>query len=134
MAAWLANKQNLSAPLTLPALTQIPPLPAPAPDFRHGGRRWTIIVIIVAIIIGIGASGLERIGAWPLEIVKRSDAEQGFEVLPRRCVVERTFAYLNQNRRLAKELDATITGAEIWLYIATSGLSAAPLLRPFNAA
>jgi transposase len=36
------------------------------------------------------------------EIVKRSDRTKGFVVLPRRWVVERTFAWLNRCRRLAK--------------------------------
>ena len=35
---------------------------------------------------------LKRIGEWTLEIIRRSDTAQGFEVLPRRWVVERTFA------------------------------------------
>ena len=35
---------------------------------------------------------LDRIGEWTIEIVKRSDTAKGFEVLPRRWVVERTFA------------------------------------------
>ena len=37
------------------------------------------------------------------EIVKRSDRTKGFVVLPRRWVVERTFAWLNRCRRLAKD-------------------------------
>jgi transposase len=37
------------------------------------------------------------------EIVKRSDAAKGFEVLPRRWVVERTLSWLGRCRRLAKD-------------------------------
>jgi transposase len=40
-----------------------------------------------------------------VEIVKRSDAAKGFKVLPRRWVVERTFAWLNRCRRLAKDYE-----------------------------
>ena len=40
-----------------------------------------------------------------LEIVKRSDDIKGFVVFPRRWVVERTFSWLERNRRLAKDLE-----------------------------
>jgi transposase len=35
---------------------------------------------------------LEKMGRWTVEIIKRSDSAKGFEVLPRRRVVERTLA------------------------------------------
>jgi transposase len=38
-----------------------------------------------------------------IEIVKRSDTARGFEVLPKRWIVERTIAWLNRCRRLAKD-------------------------------
>ena len=41
-----------------------------------------------------------RTGAWKLEIVKRANVS-GFEVLPKRWIVERTFAWISRNRRLA---------------------------------
>ncbi len=62
---------------------------------------------------------LEKLGQWTLEIVKRSDAAKGFQLLPRRWVVERTFAWLGRNRRLAKDFEATIASAQAWLMIAS---------------
>lgn len=61
---------------------------------------------------------LEKISKFTLEIVKRSDAVKGFEILPRRWVVERTFAWLGRCRRLAKDFERTIASAEAWIYIA----------------
>jgi transposase len=54
-----------------------------------------------------------------VEIVKRSDTAKGFQLLPRRWVVERTIAWLNRNRRLAKDFEATIESAQAWLMIAS---------------
>ena len=62
---------------------------------------------------------LAKLGKWTIEIVKRSDAARGFVVLPRRWVVERTLAWLNRNRRLAKDFEASIESATTWLYIAS---------------
>ena len=61
---------------------------------------------------------LEKIGCWTMEIVKRSDKAKGFEVIPRRWVVERTFAWLGRCRRLAKNWEKSILSAESWLLIA----------------
>jgi transposase len=61
---------------------------------------------------------LEQIGDWTVEIIKRSNSAKGFEVLPRRWVVERTFAWLGRCRRLAKDWEKTIASAEAWLLIA----------------
>ena len=62
---------------------------------------------------------LARLGTWTLEIVKRSDTAKGFVLLPRRWVVERTFAWFGRNRRLAKDFEKTIESAEAWLLIAS---------------
>ena len=40
-----------------------------------------------------------------VEIVKRSDSAKGFEVIPKRWVVERTLAWLSRCRRLAKDFE-----------------------------
>jgi transposase len=61
---------------------------------------------------------LRKVGKFTLEIVKRTDKAKGFEVLPRRWVVERTFAWLGRCRRLAKDFERTIETAEAWVLIA----------------
>src|SRR6202011_3968632 len=45
---------------------------------------------------------LTKFGNWTIEIVKRTADAAGFQLLPRRWVVERTLAWLNRNRRLAR--------------------------------
>jgi len=61
---------------------------------------------------------LKAIGRWTIQIVKRSDTAEGFEVLPRRWVVERTFAWLGRCRRLSKDWEKSIASAEAWVLIA----------------
>jgi transposase len=56
-------------------------------------------------------------GEWTIEIVKRSDTAKGFVLLPRRWVG--TLAWLNRNRRLAKDVERTIESALTWRYIAS---------------
>lgn len=61
---------------------------------------------------------LKAIGRWTVQIVKRSDAVEGFEILPRRWVVERTFAWLGRCRRLSKDWEKSIASAKAWILIA----------------
>jgi transposase len=72
---------------------------------------------------------LARLGKWTIEIIKRSDIAKGFQLLPHRWVVERTIAWLNRNRRLAKDFEASIESATSWLYIAAVKLLARRLAR-----
>lgn len=55
---------------------------------------------------------------WTLQIVKRSDDVTGFEVLPRRWVVERTFGWLGRYRRLSKNYEAKPETTEALIKIA----------------
>ena len=75
---------------------------------------------------------LRRIGKWTIEIIKRSDAAKGFEVLPRRWVVERTLAWLSRNRRLAKDFEQTIASASAWLFVASVQLFTRRIARHCN--
>lgn len=54
-----------------------------------------------------------------VEIVRKNPNQVGFAVNPRRWVVERLFAWLGRNRRLAKDFEATIHSARAFLYAAS---------------
>ena len=58
-----------------------------------------------------------RTGVWRLQIVKRSDAT-GFEVLPKRWIVERTFAWISRNRRLARDFERYATTTASFVRVA----------------
>lgn len=74
------------------------------PD-QHGGRPWI------------------KVGEAPPPPVK------GFQVLPHRWVVERTFAWLLRYRRLAKDYEATLASSEAFLWLAAAHLLAKRLAR-----
>jgi transposase len=58
-----------------------------------------------------------RTGAWKMQIVKRTSAA-GFEVLPKRWIVERTFAWISRNRRLAREFERYAATAAAFIRLA----------------
>jgi putative transposase len=70
---------------------------------------------------------------WFLEIVKRSDQAQGFEVLPKRWIVERTFGWLSLYRRLSKDYEGTLATSEAMVYAAMSHLMLRRLARETTA-
>ncbi len=66
---------------------------------------------------------------WILEIVKRSNDVKGFQILPRRWVVERTFGWLNRYRRLSKDYENLPETSESMIYAAMSHLMVKRLSR-----
>jgi putative transposase len=72
---------------------------------------------------------LADLGKWTIEIVTRSQTVGTFKPEPRRWVVERTFAWLGRNRRLAKDFEAPIASAETWVVIASVQLLSRRLAR-----
>jgi transposase len=72
---------------------------------------------------------LAKFGRWRIEVVRRMAGTVGFEVLPRRWVVERTLAWLNRNRRLAKDFEASLASAKAWIYLASVQLLIRRLAR-----
>ncbi len=66
---------------------------------------------------------------WFLEIVKRSDQAQGFKLLPKRWIVERTFGWLSLYRRLSKDYEALPSTSEAMVYASLSHLMLRRLAR-----
>jgi putative transposase len=60
--------------------------------------------------------------SFVLEVVLRSDKQTGFVVLPRRWVVERTFAWLLNHRRLSKDYERFCQTSETFIYVAMTRL------------
>ena len=57
-----------------------------------------------------------------LEIVPKPVGQKGFAVLPRRWVVERTFAWTGRYRRLSKDYEYEIKSSQAMFYLAMSHL------------
>ena len=57
-----------------------------------------------------------------VRIIRRSDTTQGFEVLPRRWVVERTFGWMTRWRRLVRDYEERIDVSEAMIHIALGSL------------
>ncbi len=84
-------------------------------------NRWCRLKLIWADggYLSIVDQVRQRFG-WILQIVKRSDDVQGFQVLPHRWVVERTFGWLGRYRRLARDYEHTTSSSESMVYIAST--------------
>jgi len=61
---------------------------------------------------------VKNLGGWVLQIVKRSDDVSGFVVLPKRWIVERTFAWFGRYRRLSKDYETLTDSSEAVIYLA----------------
>lgn len=78
-----------------------------------------------------GYAGPRVANASPIriQVVRKPDNQIGFSVIARRWVVERFFAWINRNRRLAKDFEASIASAEAFLYAASAMLLIRRLAR-----
>ena len=61
---------------------------------------------------------LKQTLGWLLTIVHKLPEQLGFEVLPKRWIVERTFAWLNRQRRLSKDYERLPETSEAFIYVA----------------
>jgi putative transposase len=105
------------------------------------GRRW------VEKILGWTVDLVERprshapgqvLKLWAAEWAKEGEKvdwqklmpPQGFRVLPRRWVVERTFSWIDHNRRMSKDYERLTETSEAFIYVAMSRLMVRRLARP----
>jgi transposase len=75
------------------------------------------------------AGALDKTGERTIEIIERSDTAKRVESLPRRRVVEHTFARPGRCRREAKDVEATIKSAVARITIASIRLMISRLAR-----
>jgi transposase len=83
-------------------------------SFEHGPARWL--------------ASLRRRSRLRLVIV-RKPASGGFSVLPKRWVVERTFAWLGRHRRMSKDCERLPSSSEAFIRLAMIGLMTRRLAR-----
>ncbi|MDP8974640.1 MAG: IS5 family transposase [Actinomycetota bacterium] len=57
-------------------------------------------------------------GGWEIEVVKRDKEAKGFEVLPKRWILERTFGWLRRDRHLAKDYERKVQTSETLIEVA----------------
>ena len=111
-----------------------------APGRRAGPRRrrgpagrLAADLPFLECVFADGAYDSERVAdacSATLEIVRKIKDQVGFVVLPRRWVVERFFAWIGRNRRLAKDFEASLASAAAFLYAASVMLLIRRLARP----
>lgn len=56
--------------------------------------------------------------SWDLEVVERTPGTRGFNIQPRRWVVERTFSWLSRSRRLSKDYERKVQTSETLIQVA----------------
>lgn len=71
----------------------------------------------------------QSFGGWVLAIVKRSDSVIGFAVLPKRWIVERTFAWIGRYRRMSKDYEALPATGETMIYLVMINVMVHRLVR-----
>jgi putative transposase len=72
-------------------------------DGGYAGRLLVWALVTVGVVV---------------EVVAKPAGGRGFAVLPKRWIVERTFAWLGRSRRLSKDYEALAATGEAWIRIA----------------
>ena len=109
---------------------------------RDGARRLLELarcyysrIVLVWADAAYGGEWLEWVGKtcrWFVQIVRRDETARrphGFQVQPKRWIVERTFAWLCKYRRLVKDYEYLPRSSEAFIYLAMSHLMLRRLSR-----
>jgi transposase len=100
------------------------------------GKTRALLPFILRIFADAGYQGARaarpaaNLGSWVIEIVKRSDHAVGFAILPKRWIVERTIAWFNRCRRLAKDWERFNRKALAFLCLASIRVMLRKLCNP----
>ena len=89
------------------------------PTLENLDRLYPLLTLILADG-GYRGRLIDRVEEEPglnLEIVKRNDDAEGFEVIPWRRIVERTLAWISRNRRMSKDFERLPETTESWIYL-----------------
>ena len=93
-------------------------------------RGWSRLSQLWADGIYQGSAGLwAKLFGWTLTVVRRPEGAPPFSAVPRRWVVERTFAWLGRYRRLGKDYETLTINSETMIYLAMIHLMSRRLTR-----
>lgn len=95
---------------------------------KAAGRRLAKVWVDGGYKAGVVRWAQEEL-AYALEVVERSPEAKGFAVLPRRWVVERSFAWIGRYRRLSKDYEALTETSEGMIWAAFGGTMLRRLVR-----
>ena len=98
------------------------------PLLRASRSRWPFVALAFADA-AYAAHRVAEATRIAIEIVRKPKDQKGFAVHPRRWVIERTFAWLGRNRRLARDFEASIASATASLHAASAMLLIRRLAR-----
>jgi transposase len=76
------------------------------------------------------AKAAAQTGTWKIEIVERSATTVGFEVLPKRWIVERTLAWISRFRRMARDFERYATTVAAFIRLAMIRIMLRRLTKP----
>ena len=98
------------------------------PLLRASRPSWPFVELVFADA-GYQGPRVAQCSPIRVEVVRRADGQVSFAVIARRWIVERFLAWINRNRRLAKDFERTIASAEAFLYAASAMLLLRKLAR-----